>query len=102
MDINDAVGKGAKEFALEDAHEAGEDNEVDLLFLEGGDEASFSIFVELGAEFSRRDVDRFEVVIFGEGENASILDIGGDHDDFHGGTGAGAIPGERIEVRAFA
>ena len=102
VDVDDAVGEGAEEFAFEDAHEAGEDDEVDLGVLENGDEALLGFFIELGAEFSGRDEDGFEAVALREGENAGSLDVTGDDDDFHGGTGARAVPREGIEVRSFA
>jgi hypothetical protein len=102
VDIDDAVGEGAKEFAFQDAHEAGEDDEIYLCVLEDGDEALLGFFIELGAEFSGRDEYGFEVVALREGEDAGVLDIAGDDDDFHGGAGARAVPREGIEVRSFA
>ena len=102
MDVNDAVGEGAEEFAFENAHEAREDNKVDLFFLENGDEAPFSLFIEFSAKLSGRDVERFERVGFGEGQDPSVLDVGDDHDDFHGGARPSAVARERIEVGTFA
>ena len=102
MDVDDAIGEGAEEFAFEDAHEAGEDDEVDLFFLEDSDEAFLGIFIEFGAKFSGRDVEGFEGMGFGEGKDAGVLDVGDDKDDFHGGAGAGAVAGEGIEVGPFA
>jgi hypothetical protein len=102
MDVDDAVGEGAEEFAFQDAHETGEDDKIDLGVLEDGDEAAFGLFVELGAEFSGRDVDGFEFVLLRQRENAGGLDVAGDEDDFHGGAGAGAVAGEGIEVGSFA
>ena len=102
MDIDDAVSEGAEEFAFEDAHEAGQDNEVDLFFLENGDEAFLGIFIEFGAKFSGRDMQGFEGMGFGEGKDAGVLDVGDDKDDFHGGAGARAIAGEGVEVGPFA
>jgi DNA polymerase III subunit delta' len=102
MNIDDAVGEGAEEFAFEDAHEAGEDDEVDLRVLENGDESLFGFFIKLGAEFSGRDEDGFEAVALREGKDAGPLDVRGDDDNFHGGTGARAVTREGIEVRTFA
>ena len=98
MDVDDAVGEGAEEVAFEDAHETSEDDEVDLFFLENGDEAFLGVFIEFGAKFSGRDVEGFEGMRFGEGENAGVLDVGNDENDFHGRAGARAVAGEGIEV----
>ena len=102
MDVDDAIGEGAEEFAFEDAHEAGEDDEIDLFFLKGGDEALLGFFVEFGAEFAGRNESGLEVVILCEGKDPGVFDVGGDDDDFHGGTGARAVAGDGIEVRTFA
>jgi hypothetical protein len=102
VDVDDAVGKSAEEFAFEDAHEAGEHDEINLGILEHGDEALFGLFVEFGAEFAGRDVECFEFVSACQLENAGVFDVTGDDDDFHGGAGAGAVTREGIEVGTFA
>ena len=98
VNINDAIGEGAEEFAFEDAHEAGEDDEVHLGVLQDGDETLLGFFIELGAEFSGRNEDGFEAVALREVEDAGALDVTRDDDYFHGGTGARAISREGIEV----
>lgn len=75
VDINDAISEGTEEFAFEDPHEAGENDEINLGVLQHGDEPLLSFFVELRAKFSRRDVEGFEIVGFGKVQNAGALNV---------------------------
>src|SRR3954469_10440896 len=98
MDVDDAFGKRAEEFALENAHESGEHNEVDVRFGKGGDKSLLGFFVEFCPEFSWGDEKGTQAMTFGKMQNAGIFDVAGDERDCHWRFGASAIFGEGIEV----
>ena len=68
MDVEDAVGEGCDKARREQAHVAGEADEVDVVFAQAGDEVG--VVVGAGAAFG--DVDGG-----GKVEVASGLDAGG-------------------------
>lgn len=102
MDVHNAVGESAQEFPLENAHEAGEDDEVGADALQFSNEAHFRIFIEFGAEFSRRDESGGKTVGPGEVQNARALNVADHLNDLHRPPGFSAIFCERIEVCSTA
>jgi hypothetical protein len=100
VDVEDAVGKGVDEFGREQAHVAGETNEIDI----GGAKVGEHVAVVIGARAASGDAD-----LGGQAEVASGLDAGGvsdvgeDERDFGVGELAGAdVAGDGEEVGAAA
>jgi hypothetical protein len=102
MDVDDAIGEGAEEFAFQDAHEAGEGDVINLRFFEGGDVAGFGFVVEFGAEFSRGDKLGVEFAFARALENAGGFDVAENGDDFVGAIGSATAISDGDHVRAFA
>ncbi len=78
MDVEDAIGEGGDELGRKQAHVAGEDDEVDLGFEEGGDHVE----VVLGAGSALRSENfRCEPQLGGAFDSRSIRDVGKDEGD---------------------
>ena len=102
MDVDNAVGEGAEEFAFENAHEASESDVIDTGFAEGGNVALFGFFVEFGAEFSRRDEFRGQPPFARVLKNARALDVADHQRDFRRHLAARDGLGNGGKVRSFA
>lgn len=102
MDIHDASFEGAEEFPFEDAHEAGEDHQVDLGVAQGPDVGGLGLLIEFRAETSGWNEMGGQAALAGVLEDAGIGDIR-NHDGDGGRDGAGGDGvGDGDEVGAFA
>jgi len=100
VDVEDAVGKGLDEGGRDDAHVAGEADEVDVVVIEAGDH--FGVVVGTFAAGGGDD-DGGEAEVSGGGEAGGVFDVGEDYGDFGVQEAMGidgAVDGE--EVRASA
>lgn len=55
MNVHDAAFEGAQEIALQHAHETGQHDQIYLGRLQGGHKRALGLFIQLGAEFARRN-----------------------------------------------
>jgi hypothetical protein len=100
VDVEDAVGKGGDELRREEAHVAGQADEVDAVGAEAGED--IAIVVGAGAAFGDEESGG-QAEIAGGGEAGSVGDIGDDEGDLNAGEAAFAdVAPDGEEVGAAA
>jgi len=102
MHIHDSSFKRAKKIPFEHAHKSGEHNQIHLRPLQGRDKRALRFFVQLGAEFSRRDELRGEFSRAGVFQNPRAFDIAQYNADFCGNASCRNRIGNRDEIGPFA
>jgi hypothetical protein len=102
VDVDDTPGERAEEFPFEDAHEAGQHDEIDATAGQELDQLRFSGFVQFGSVFPRWDEFAFDPSLPGLLQDAGISHVAYDDRDLGGdyATGTGIRNGG--EIRAFA
>lgn len=81
VDVHDALIKGAKELAFQNAHESRQHHEIDLRFLQGGDISPFRVVVKFGAELPRGYMPGRYAKRLRPGKDSRVRDIADDHGD---------------------
>ena len=100
VDVEDAVGEGGDEGGREEAHVAGEDDEVDVVLAEGGEHVG--VVVGAGAAFGGAELGG-QAQGLGGGEAGGAGDVGEDEGDFYVGEPAfadGLMNGEEVGAAA--
>jgi len=87
VDVEDAIGECGDECGREQAHVAGQADEVDLVITEAGDEVGVVGFA--GTAFGDQGGSG-KVEVAGCGETGGIGNIGNNNGDFDAGKAAGA------------
>lgn len=102
VDINHTLPEMLEEIRFDDAHEAGEDDKIDLGLLERADKLLFGGFVELGAISAGGDEPGGDSEVTGAIEDPCLRDIA-EHEGDRRGEGAGsALFGDGNHVGALA
>ena len=102
MDVHDVAFERAQKIAFEHAHETGEHDKIHFRILQSGDESTLGIFIQLGAEFSRRDELGRQLAFARVGEKAGVLDIAKHKRDLRRNLSFGDGVGDGHEIGAFA
>lgn len=102
MNVDDAAFESAQEFAFQDSHETGEDDEINFRALESRDISGFGGIIELGTELAGSDELGREIAFHCVLEDARISDIAENNGDLRGDFSSGAGIRHRDKVRTFA
>jgi len=102
VDVHDALGKGAQKFAFQNAHEPRQHNQFNAGVTQSLDIRRLGGVIELGAEFSGREVMRGQSAFAGAFQNSGVGDIRNHDDDFRRDFAFGAGVGDGGGVAPFA
>jgi hypothetical protein len=98
VDIHYAAFEGAEKIALEHTHETCEDDQIYFSGLQCGHKRSLGVFIELGAEFTRRNELGRKLSFSGMCQDAGGFYIAGDEGNVCGDFAGGGGVSNRDEV----
>ena len=102
MDVDHAIGEGTEEVALENPHEAGEHDHINLRLDQPLHERLLRLLVELRPKLSRCDEFGEELPFTSAVQDAGIRHVADDDGDLRRDLTAGTRLGDGHHIRAFA